>query len=372
MSTASSNAETNDRTLRARPIGVFDSGTGGLTVLEAMLRRGAGVGEAQVSVPLGLPDFSGERFIYFGDQANMPYGDYPGEGKAEFLRGLVLNDVRFLLRWNVKIVVIACNTATAYGFDAARELLEREGKGVRLVGVVASGAQDAVVAGLSASRRGPWSVGVLATNGTVSSGVYERAIRAELARRGVKDDVHVFSRGCPGLADAVETGDPWAHEIAGGYLRALLGEQRMRAPEAPMRAVVLGCTHFPYVRRELQALAPHVAFVDPAASAAVACHRMLAADGLLAGGNGPVEIDAFVSVPSARTPRVCLDGRGWFTRAYKYNRDDANDGSTAILPIREALDAGTLPFPRYLDSLPTLSGYMRHLRKNPNGPEKAR
>ena len=271
--------------------------------------------------------------------------------------------VRFLLKQKVKIVVIACNTATAYGLDAARELVEREGGGVRLIGVVDAGARDAVAVGLATADGRPWSIGVLATNGTVLSGVYERSIRAELVRCGVTDDVRIFSRGCPGLADAVEGDDQWAHEIAGGYLRALLGEQKAKAPNAPMRAIVLGCTHFPYVRGELERMVPDVRFVDPAASASIACHKALAEDGLLAGGVDPAQVDAYVSVPSKSTPAACLDGRGWFSRAYKYNRCDANDGSTTIMSVGEALESGILPFPRYLNALPAFSGYIKNFRK---------
>ena len=338
------------------PIGIFDSGTGGLTVLEAMLRPEIAAASSLLRVPTAeVPDFSGERFVYLGDQANMPYGDYPGEGKTEFLRGLVLNDVRFLLAHEVKIVVIACNTATAYGYEAVRELLERRGGGVRLVGVVEAGAKTAVETALAAGADGRWSIGVLATDGTVASGVYERALREELRRRGLGDGVEIFSRGCPGLADAVEKGDPWAYEIAGGYLRALLGEQRRRAPQAPLKGVILGCTHFPYVREELERIVPGVAFVDPAAAAAAACHRELAAAELLTRGEGPATIEAYVSVPSNSTPRAYLDGKGWFTRAYKYIRENPDDGSTTVLPLEEALASGALAFPSYLDRLPTLS-----------------
>jgi len=338
----------------SRPIGVFDSGLGGLTVLNAMLGQDAVANGTLVHVPDGIPDFAGERFVYLGDQANMPYGDYPGLGKADFLRGLVLNDVRFLLEKDVKIVVIACNTATAYAFDAVRDLLARRG-GIRLIGVVEAGAKDAVSAALRAGATGSWSVGVLATDGTVASGVYEHTLRAELARRGVTDDVRVFSRGCPGLADAVETGDPRASEIACGHLRALMDEQRRTAPEAPLRVVVLGCTHFPFVCGELERMASGLAFVDPSSSTAVACHDALAEEGLLAGGTARPTVDAYVSVPSYATSRTRLDARGWFTREYKYGRENPDDASTRILPLAGALAIEALTFPPYLDRFPCVS-----------------
>ena len=108
-----------------RPIGVFDSGTGGLTVLEKLLASDAFDNCTGEQCPDGKPDFSAENFVYFGDQANMPYGMYDAEGKADFLRELVVRDAKFMLDAKshepAKIIVIACNTATAYGLDAATD-----------------------------------------------------------------------------------------------------------------------------------------------------------------------------------------------------------------------------------------------------------
>ncbi|MHB8902320.1 MAG: glutamate racemase, partial [Thermoguttaceae bacterium] len=125
------------------PIGVFDSGIGGLTVLEALLAADAFDNETLRPGPDGRPDLAGERFIYLGDQANMPYGNYPARGREDYLRELVLKDAVFLLgkRYHargadgalelrldkppVKAIVIACNTATAYGLENVREVLAR-------------------------------------------------------------------------------------------------------------------------------------------------------------------------------------------------------------------------------------------------------
>jgi hypothetical protein len=115
--------------LRTLPVGVFDSGVGGLTVLEALKTFDMHDNASGNPGADGLPDFANERFVYFGDQANMPYGNYGTVGKTDFLRELVLKDAAFLLgrRWRanatseprmdkppVKAIVIACNTATAY------------------------------------------------------------------------------------------------------------------------------------------------------------------------------------------------------------------------------------------------------------------
>ena len=124
-----------------RPIGVFDSGTGGLTVLEKLLAADAFDNVTGEQCPDGKPDFSSENFVYFGDQANMPYGMYDAEGKADFLRELVVRDAKFVLGKEghapAKIIVIACNTATAYGLEAATETAKP--KGVKVIGVVNAG-----------------------------------------------------------------------------------------------------------------------------------------------------------------------------------------------------------------------------------------
>ncbi len=125
--------------LRSLPIGVFDSGVGGLTVLETILKYDGHQNVTGEPGADGVPDFQNERFIYLGDQANMPYGNYAAAGKADFLRELILNDAIFLLGqryWPsrdalapvfdkppVKAIVIACNTATAYGLEDIRSAI---------------------------------------------------------------------------------------------------------------------------------------------------------------------------------------------------------------------------------------------------------
>ena len=147
---------------KAFPIGIFDSGIGGLTVLAAILELDAFNNVTGEPGPDGRPDFEKERFVYLGDQANMPYGNYPSEQKVEFLRELILKDVVFLLGeryWlsaaaemaqydkpPVKAIVIACNTATAYGLESVRAALEQWGVPVYVVGVVEAGADGAIQA----------------------------------------------------------------------------------------------------------------------------------------------------------------------------------------------------------------------------------
>lgn len=196
------------------PIGVFDSGVGGLTVLEAILGLDEfdnGSGEPGGD---GVPDFERERFVYLGDQANMPYGNYSGEDKTDFLRELVVKDALFLLGsryWPardatspsfdkppVKAIVIACNTATAYGYDDVKAALEQWGIPVYLVGVVNAGARGAY-----AAMQGDGAVAVMATVGTCASEGYVRAVGAAWGSGG-QEPPPVIQQGCLGLAGAIE------------------------------------------------------------------------------------------------------------------------------------------------------------------------
>ena len=284
------------------PIGVFDSGLGGLTVLERLLDVDQVNNATGLYGPDGVPDLARERFVYLGDQANMPYGDYAAEGKSDYLRELILKDAKFLLATNyyrtaeervpsgckprAKIIVIACNTATAWGLDDVRKYLASIGDGTKVVGVIEAGVR-ATLDQVGANPDSPsFAIGVMATPGTIASGAYERTIRAELKARGVKADVRVVGQGCAGLADAIECGSPAADAIAKSNLVALVERHRASAPAVPMKAIILGCTHFPFVQAalnrtvaELRArgapLSDAFRFVDPAFYTAAECHRLL-------------------------------------------------------------------------------------------------
>ena len=204
---------------RSLPIGVFDSGTGGLAVLEQILKMD--LFDNQTHAPVekgdGRPDFQQERFVFLADQANMPYGNYPMVGKERFLVGLVENDARFLLgnqyfasptapapstdKQTAKAIVIACNTATAYAKADVQSLAAKAGTGFEVIGVIDAGAQG----GLEALAQGPaGTIGILATEGTAASGAYPRAIR-ELARKtGLPGEIPTVQQGAYGLAGAVD------------------------------------------------------------------------------------------------------------------------------------------------------------------------
>lgn len=222
------------------PIGVFDSGLGGLTVVRSLLRR--------------LPH---ERIIYFGDTARVPYGPKSPETVRRYSREIA----GVLAAEGAKLIVVACNTATAHALPVLRTALA-----VPVVGVVEPGARAAV----RATRTG--HIGVLGTSGTIASGVYERAIHA------LAPAARVLSRACPLLVPIVEEGwldTPATRLIAGEYLAPLRG--------SAIDTLVLGCTHYPLLHPVLEELVgPGVQLIDSAEETAAEASRLLAARGCCA------------------------------------------------------------------------------------------
>lgn len=226
------------------PIGVFDSGIGGLTVVREIMRQ--------------LPT---ERIIYFGDTARVPYGPKSPDTVRRYSREIA----DFLTAEGVKAIVVACNTATAH---ALPELQARES--VPVLGVVEPGARAAV----SASTTG--RIGVIGTAGTIASGAYERAIRTLLP------DAHIVVRACPLLVPLVEEGwlDTEATRlIAREYLEPLSREA--------VDALVLGCTHYPLLKGVLsETIGIAVQLIDSARETAAETARVLDARGLRASLEG--------------------------------------------------------------------------------------
>lgn len=222
----------------AAPIGVFDSGIGGLTVVRELARQ--------------LPR---ESIVYFGDTARVPYGPKSPDTVRRYSREIAA----FLLGEGVKAIVIACNTATAHALDALREELP-----VPVIGVVEPGARAAVRA--SPGRR----IGVVGTVGTVRSGAYERAIAALAA------DADVVAQPCPLFVPLVEEGwfaHPATRLIAHEYLEPV----RARGVDT----LVLGCTHYPLLKSEIAAaMGDTVRLIDSAEETAAETGRVLDAHGL--------------------------------------------------------------------------------------------
>ena len=323
-----------------RPVGVFDSGTGGLTVLEKLLTVDEFDNATGARRPDGKQDLDAENFLYFGDQANMPYGLYDAKGKVDFLRELIVRDTRFVLGEEghepSKIVVIACNTATAYGLAAATDAARP--KGAKVIGVVNAGVESAMDALNVKKGMEPFAVGVIATPGTIASGVYERTLRSALAQREV-GCCDIVNRGGVGLAEAVENDDPGMNDCARTNFIAMVESYRSRGGRSPIRAVILGCTHYPFVldvfrktAAELKRdpeyasiVADDLVFVDPAVYTAVQCYRSLKKDGILSRrGVGSPRVKAFMSV-----------GRnGPLSMEVKYGRDTGTkDIGTVVVPM---------------------------------------
>jgi glutamate racemase len=219
------------------PIGVFDSGLGGLTVVR----------ELAAAMP-------GENIVYLGDSARVPYGIR----SLETVRQFALDDVAFLLRFSPKMIVVACNTASA----AAIEVLE-ETCPVPVVDVIRPSAAAAL-------RKTDGPVGVIATEATVTSGAYQRAITA------IDPTREVVAQSCPLLVPIVEEGrsedDPIVLHVLGDYLRQL---QRRRPG-----ALILGCTHYPLLREAIAKLmGPEVPLVESGRSVAEEVQRCLRAAG---------------------------------------------------------------------------------------------
>lgn len=202
-----------------RPVGVFDSGIGGLTVLAAVQRT--------------LP---GENFLYLGDTARLPYGTKSTETVTRY----ALRAAKFLVGRDIKLLVVACNTASAAALPVLEAALP-----VPVLGVVIPGAREA-------ARHSRGTVGVIGTESTIASSTYTRAV---LARR---PELRVVTQACPLFVPLAEEGwfdHPVTHEIARIYLAPLA--------EAAVDTVILGCTHYPLLKDAIAGqLGPGAALVD--------------------------------------------------------------------------------------------------------------
>lgn len=235
-------------TSASAPIGVFDSGIGGLTVVRELLRQ--------------LPN---ERIVYFGDTARVPYGPKSPDTVRRYSREISA----YLRSQDVKAIVIACNTATAHALPVLAAELP-----LPVIGVVEPGARAAV-----ATSRGA-ELGVIGTAGTIASGAYERAIRR------LAPHAHIVTRACPLFVPLVEEG--W---LTAEATRLIATEYLAPLQASRIDTLVLGCTHYPLLKPLLgEILGPDVALIDSAHETAAEIGRVLEDRGLLAtapvGGGG--------------------------------------------------------------------------------------
>jgi glutamate racemase len=272
----------------SRPIGVFDSGVGGLTVLHELLVR--------------LPE---EDYVYLGDTARFPYGQRSPQELERFAAQMAEE----LLKRHVKLLVVACNAATSAALPALRKRMMETTLGVDVLGVVRPEALQAV----AATRSG--RIGLLATPTTVASGAYERAVAA------VDPHVTLHAVACPTLASIIQEGRQFDE----------LAVQTVREACAPLRAsgvdtVILGCTHYPLIRLMIQRmLGPDVSLITSGAALARQVEHALGARSLRSGRGGEGayrflctgDVDSFrdmgtrfLQMPLGEIERVSLDAAG--------------------------------------------------------------
>ncbi len=225
--------ETDNGLQRNAPIGVFDSGVGGLTVFREIMRQ--------------IPN---EKIIYFGDTARVPYGSKSRETVTRYSEQIV----RFLRTFHVKTIVVACNTASACALDTLEQDID-----IPIIGVVKPGARAAV----DVTKNG--RIGVIGTEATIGSQIYTEYI-SKLNR-----NVTIYGRACPLFVPLVEEGlleDPVTDEIARRYLAELI--------DIDIDTLLLGCTHYPLIRSTLSRIVgDRVTLVNPAYETALELKNML-------------------------------------------------------------------------------------------------
>ena len=423
--------------MRNLPIGIFDSGTGGLTVLEKLLSLDAFDNITGLGGRDSILDFAGEHFVYLADQANMPYGNYEAEGNSAYLQELALKDALFLMdddyfsnaieespsgrKARAKIIVVACNTATAYGLDLIQEMVGRTATGVKVIGVIGAGVRATFDELDVKPDQAPFAIGVLATPGTIASGAYERTLRAEIAHREITTPIDIVSQSGFGFAEAVDSDPDYVNPLlfaprsnyrgpalgesegsirqellnaynfdfsgnkmlarrnaGGGYaslqlnsaenyarfsMVSLLERHRASGKATPIRAIILGCTHYPFYLETLNEtlaelrdyredgrypyrdlIADEITFIDPAVYTAIECYNTLREDGNLAYRITPTRVDAYISVPSSLLEDTCLTEEGLLTHEFKYGRKPGTeDQTTKPVPFsRKNIDGNNL------------------------------
>lgn len=226
-----------------RPIGVFDSGLGGLSVVKEIIKV--------------LPN---EDIVYLGDTARVPYGTR----SANVVRKFSFDNVSFLLTKNVKCVVIACNTSSAFAASALKRKLR-----IPILEVISPASEKA-------SKISGGKVGVIGTRGTISSGAYQKKIRTERAK------LEVYATPCPLFVPFIEEGEfgPALNEVIANYLEAL--------KKARIDTLILACTHYPIIEAKIRRfLGPKVKFINQGREVALKLKEFLTEKSILADDKKP-------------------------------------------------------------------------------------
>nr|WP_315145414.1 hypothetical protein [uncultured Flavobacterium sp.] len=391
------------------PIGVFDSGTGGLTVLNAIVNLDSYNNRTHQKGADGIPDFTAEDFIYLADQANMPYGNYAAMNKTDLLKEHIIKDAQFLLgnkyynnnelftnKKPIKVLVVACNTATAYGLSDIEQFLAQTRSNVKVIGVINAGVKGAL-ATFKKSESG--SIGVFATAGTVASNGYTNALKKLIESEKYQGNIQFYSQGGVGLAEAVDEDlnyidknatqprdlykgpsleqnnlniDKTLLSIYGfdfsnfkmlcdstvsdqcsimqinspeNYVRyhlvSLLEKMKATPDALPLKTLILGCTHYPFLTDEIQKvlvelrkvkmngkyryrnlLSKKVKLIDPSVFTALEVYDYLNQEKLLNTLNKKMQADFYISIPNLRNTQVVTEDNGKrFTYDYKYGRN---------------------------------------------------
>ena len=264
------------------PIGVFDSGLGGLTVFKALARR--------------MPE---EALIYFGDTARLPYGSK----SPEAITRASTEAARFLAGRGIKLLVVACNTSSAWALPSIRRALK-----VPVVGVVEPGARAAT----AVSRGG--RIGIIGTEATVKSRAYARAIKALSPR------VKTYSEACPLFVPLVEEG--W---WSGAVVDAVARKYAAPLKRAGVDTLILGCTHYPYLKSVLsRVMGRNVLLIDSAEETAIETQRILSDLGLRAPRGGRGRREFYASDAPKRFQRLArrMLGEAGVTRVRLHSFDD--------------------------------------------------
>jgi glutamate racemase len=392
-------------------IGIFDSGTGGLTILDALVKFDQYGNATQLPGNDGIPDFASEKFIYLADQANMPYGNYYKENKSDLLVEHILKDAQFLLsnkyyqsgsslgykidKQSVKVIVIACNTATAYGKEPLEDFVRKSGLDLKIIGVIDAGAKGALEI---FNKNESGSIGVLATAGTIASEGYERAIKKLIAELRYTGNIMIFNQGGHGLAEALDgetefikydaknprenykgpslnhpdykiekalwdtyhfnfdknkilcnaaqvedcsvlqLNDP--ENYVRFHLVSMLEQLRKTPGAVPLKALLLGCTHYPYLSNTINqvlnelyhykkngnyvyrsVMAKEIKLIDPAVNVAKELYDFMKQQNLFNSSSTMDSSEFYISVPNLRNHSIKLDSLGRFTYEYKYGRN---------------------------------------------------
>lgn len=446
-------------------IGVFDSGTGGLTVLDALVQydknnnTNAQVGED------GNPDFNKENFIYLADQANMPYGNYFKANKTDLLKEHIIKDTQFLLgqkyyansadnnfqtnKQKIKAIVIACNTATAYGQEDVDAFMAKTGLNIPVIGVINAGSRGTLQ---KIAKDESGAIGVFATVGTVASNGYGKTLLKMAKEQGYTGDIQIFNQGGHGVAEAVD-GEPdfinrklaqpredyrgpsftnkdfkidktlmdvynfnfdHGKMLCDGksgddcnvlqindtenyvryHLVSLMEQIRKSEKPQPLKALVLGCTHYPYLVKEINKVLTElynykgkggkyiyrnlmiakVNIINPAEYVAKELYDALKKNNHF-NNNGDMrsKSEFYISVPNLANSNVKADAEGRFTYDYKYGRNAGEiQQYVKVVPFNktnisvETLDRFKSAIPTTFEMIKNFNGTNKKLKETPN------